>query len=257
MLVIGWEITPPLGKISEVLSLERRFDIHHYVPTFISFQGIQSVRYPVRWFWCVWIQWRCEWGNVSEMATTWIFPLFLPVSPSTLSSDVLSLSVIIIRRVFPIRIPQCGPLSLLLRRRQMNSVTQCFLISTRQLSLRNPYLQYPLQSPLFCNSKGRYGSPSGLLRVSSWFGNSWSIWTIHVGTIYYGHSCTLSSTLCLVTQSHTFVFQGQTEVEGYIPLDGTPLLTYQFYSIYDYNYGQKVLISFIFFVHLSHLGSHR
>ncbi|GMR46246.1 hypothetical protein PMAYCL1PPCAC_16441, partial [Pristionchus mayeri] len=38
------------------------------------------------------------------------------------------------------------------------------------------------------------------------------------------------------------LYQGQTEVEGYIPLDGTPWLTFQFYSLYDFNYGQKVPI---------------
>lgn len=82
MLVIGWEIIRQHGKIWEVLSLERRLDIYHYIHyifTFIVIPGIQSVRYSVRWFWCVRIQWRCEWRNVSEMATTRIFPLFLPV----------------------------------------------------------------------------------------------------------------------------------------------------------------------------------
>ncbi|GMT14982.1 hypothetical protein PFISCL1PPCAC_6279 [Pristionchus fissidentatus] len=36
------------------------------------------------------------------------------------------------------------------------------------------------------------------------------------------------------------VYESQTEVEGYIPLGETPTITYRFFSVYDYNYGQKV-----------------
>ncbi|GMS84497.1 hypothetical protein PENTCL1PPCAC_6672, partial [Pristionchus entomophagus] len=38
------------------------------------------------------------------------------------------------------------------------------------------------------------------------------------------------------------VYQGQTEVDGYIPLGETSSITYCFYSLYDYSYGQKVTI---------------
>ncbi|GMS79055.1 hypothetical protein PENTCL1PPCAC_1230, partial [Pristionchus entomophagus] len=36
------------------------------------------------------------------------------------------------------------------------------------------------------------------------------------------------------------LYEGQSEVDGYIPLGETNSITYSFYSLYDYNYGQKI-----------------